>query len=71
MSRRRNPPASFASLCSIHYELPALIALTQAGRITPEVVVSHRFALSEGSGAYELFNSRADGVRKILLDPAR
>ncbi|WP_328403341.1 alcohol dehydrogenase catalytic domain-containing protein [Streptomyces sp. NBC_00390] len=58
-------------LCSTHYELPALIALTQAGRITPGVVVSHRFALSEGPTAYELFNSRADGVRKILLDPAR
>ncbi|MET7607090.1 alcohol dehydrogenase catalytic domain-containing protein [Streptomyces avermitilis] len=58
-------------LCSTHYELPPLIALTQAGRITPEVVVSHRFALSEGPAAYDLFNSRADGVRKILLDPAR
>jgi threonine dehydrogenase-like Zn-dependent dehydrogenase len=58
-------------LCSVHYELPALIALAQAGRITPEVVVSHRFGLSEGPAAYELFDSRADGVRKVLLDPAR
>jgi threonine dehydrogenase-like Zn-dependent dehydrogenase len=33
-------------------------------------VVSHRFALSEGPAAYELFASRSDGVRKILLDPA-
>lgn len=58
-------------LCSIHYELPALIPLAQAGRITPEVVVTHRFPLSEGPAAYELFNSRASGVRKVLLDPAR
>ncbi|KAB1143427.1 alcohol dehydrogenase catalytic domain-containing protein [Streptomyces luteolifulvus] len=58
-------------LCSTHYELPALIPLAQAGRITPQAVVSHRFALSEGPEAYELFNSRADGVRKILLDPSR
>ncbi|WP_031482361.1 alcohol dehydrogenase catalytic domain-containing protein [Streptomyces bicolor] len=56
-------------LCSIHYELPALIALAQAGRIKPEVVVSHRFPLSQGPAAYELFAGRSDGVRKILLDP--
>ncbi|SDP72161.1 Threonine dehydrogenase [Streptomyces sp. cf386] len=56
-------------LCSVHYELPPLIALTRAGRIKPEVAVSHRFALSEGPAAYELFAGRADGVRKILLDP--
>lgn len=56
-------------LCSIHYELPTLIALAQARRIKPEVVVSHRFPLSEGPAAYELFADRTDGVRKILLDP--
>ncbi len=56
-------------LCSIHYELPTLIALAQAGRIQPEVVVSHRFPLSQGPAAYELFADRSDGVRKILLDP--
>ncbi|MFC8093076.1 alcohol dehydrogenase catalytic domain-containing protein [Streptomyces sp. NPDC057301] len=56
-------------LCSIHYELPTLIALTQARRIEPEVVVSHRFPLSQGAAAYELFADRSDGVRKILLDP--
>ncbi|WP_260860449.1 hypothetical protein [Streptomyces cupreus] len=56
-------------LCSIHYELPPLIAFAQAGRIQPEVVVSHRFPLSQGPAAYELFADRSDGVRKILLDP--
>lgn len=56
-------------LCSIHYELPTLIALAQARRIEPEVVVSHRFPLSQGAAAYELFADRSDGVRKILLDP--
>ncbi|MFI1165476.1 alcohol dehydrogenase catalytic domain-containing protein [Streptomyces sp. NPDC020801] len=58
-------------LCSVHYELPPLIALAQAGRIKPEAVVSHRFPLSEGPAAYTLFAGRADGVRKILLDPTR
>ncbi|MGP4090797.1 hypothetical protein [Streptomyces sp. KR55] len=41
-----------------HYELPALIPLTQAGRRKSEV-------------AHELLNSRAAGVRKILLFPTR
>jgi threonine dehydrogenase-like Zn-dependent dehydrogenase len=58
-------------LCSVHYELPPLIALTRAGRIKPELVVSHHYALSEGPAAYELFADRSDGVRKILLDPTR
>ncbi|MER5613886.1 alcohol dehydrogenase catalytic domain-containing protein [Streptomyces sp. NPDC002215] len=59
-------------VCSgVQYELPTLIALTEAGRIKPESVVSHHFALSEGPEAYKLFHSRADGVRKVALDPMR
>lgn len=54
----------------MHYELHPLIALAQAGRIKPEAVVSHCFALSQGPAAYELFADRSDGVRKILADVA-
>lgn len=58
-------------LCSIQYELPALLKLTAAGRLRPEAVVTHRLPMSEGPQAYQLFAARADGVSKILLDPAR
>src|SRR6476469_5477481 len=56
-------------LCSVQRELPALLALTQSGRLQPEVAVTHHRPLSEGYEAYELFHSRADGVGKVVLDP--
>ena len=56
-------------LCSVQRELPALLALTQSGRLHPEVVVTHHLPLSEGDEAYRLFHSRADGVGKVVLDP--
>ncbi|NMN95933.1 alcohol dehydrogenase catalytic domain-containing protein [Antrihabitans stalactiti] len=57
-------------LCSIQYELPALLALTAAGRLNPEAVVSHRLPLSDGERAYAMFAGREDGVSKIVLDPS-
>jgi alcohol dehydrogenase len=57
-------------LCSVQYELPTLLRLTASGRIDPEAVVSHELGLSEGPDAYRLFANRADGVCKIILDPA-
>lgn len=58
-------------LCSVQYELPTLLELTSAGRLQPEAVVTHRFALSEGERAYRMFSAREDGVGKIVLDPTR
>ncbi|MEP6625385.1 MAG: alcohol dehydrogenase catalytic domain-containing protein [Acidimicrobiia bacterium] len=58
-------------LCSVQRELPALLALTQSGRLRPEVVVTHHLPLSEGDDAYRLFHSRTDGVGKVVLDPSR
>jgi alcohol dehydrogenase len=56
-------------LCSIQYELPALLRLTAAGRLQPQAVVSHRLPMSDGANAYRLFADRADGVSKVVLDP--
>ncbi|WP_194818444.1 alcohol dehydrogenase catalytic domain-containing protein [Nocardia sp. XZ_19_385] len=56
-------------LCSIQYELPALLRLTAAGRLRPEVAVTHRMPMSDGAAAYKMFADRADGVSKIVLDP--
>jgi threonine dehydrogenase-like Zn-dependent dehydrogenase len=57
-------------LCSVQYELPALLALTAGGRLRPSAVVSHRMPLSEAAEAYRLVASRDDGVSKIVLDPS-
>lgn len=56
-------------LCSVQRELPALLALTESGRINPEVVVTHHLPLSAGDDAYRLFHSRKGGVGKVVLDP--
>ncbi len=56
-------------LCSVQHELPALLALTAAGRLQPETVVSHRLRLSDGPEAYRLYDSREGGVSKVVMDP--
>ncbi len=58
-------------LCSVQAELPTLLPLVAAGRLTPEVVVTHHLPLSEGPEAYRLFAGREAGVGKIVLDPTR
>ena len=49
---------------------PALVPLIQEGKLHPERVFTHRVPMSEGPGAYEIFDARADGVIKVLVDPA-
>ena len=48
---------------------PALVPLVQEGRLHPERVITHRVPMSEGPGAYEIFDARADDVIKMVLDP--
>ncbi len=56
-------------LCSVQYELPTLLRLVSAGKIKPEVVVSHRMQLRDGADAYAMFANRTDGVSKVVLTP--
>jgi 2-desacetyl-2-hydroxyethyl bacteriochlorophyllide A dehydrogenase len=58
-------------LCSAQRELPALLALTAAGRLDPTALITHRLGLSEGARAYAMLADRLDGVGKVLLDPSR
>lgn len=44
-----------------------VMALTEAGRLTPSRIISHRMPMSEATEAYELFEGRK--ATKILLDP--
>ncbi|WP_406327826.1 hypothetical protein [Streptomyces sp. NBC_00203] len=52
------------------YELPARIPLTQAGRIKPEAVVSHRFPSPKARQRTNCSTAAPPG-RKILLDHTR
>ena len=48
---------------------PALVPLIEQGKLHPERIFTHRVPMSEGPSAYEIFDARADGVIKVLLDP--
>jgi alcohol dehydrogenase len=47
----------------------ALVPLVQAGRFALAETFTHHMGLSQAAEAYRLFDSRQDGVLKILLDP--
>jgi alcohol dehydrogenase len=49
---------------------PALVPLVQAGRFSLGETFTHRMGLSQAPEAYQLFDSRSDGVLKVLLDPS-
>ncbi len=36
---------------------------------SPERVITHRMALSDGAEAYRMFDAREDGVMKVVLTP--
>jgi threonine dehydrogenase-like Zn-dependent dehydrogenase len=54
--------------CSVPQEWPELVPLIQSGRIKPERYISHTLDLSEGARAYDLFDRRAEGAMKMVLD---
>ena len=58
-------------VCPVPRLWPHLVPLVAEGRLEPDFVFTHEIGLSEGSEAYRLFDSRTDGVLKVLLDPTR
>ena len=48
---------------------PALVPLVQSGRFALAETFTHHLGLSQAAEAYELFDSRSDGVLKVLSDP--
>jgi alcohol dehydrogenase len=46
-----------------------LMATVAAGRFDPAALVTHRFALDDIEGAYDLFAQQRDGVLKIAITP--
>lgn len=59
-------------VCSVQAEVPHLMQALSSGKLNPDQVggiVTHRMNMSDGAEAYRLFNSRPDGLKKIVLDP--
>jgi alcohol dehydrogenase len=49
---------------------PSLVPLVQSGRFSLAETFTHHMGLSQAAEAYQLFDSRTDGVLKVLLDPS-
>ncbi len=67
----RNVSLALAA-CSIQVELPEVFRALETGQLdagTIESLVTHDLPLSAGPAAYELFDARRDGVKKVLLTP--
>ena len=58
------------TLASIPSTWDSLVPLIASERLRPEVVFTHRMALSEAPEAYRMFDARSDGVLKVMLDPS-
>ena len=57
------------TLASIPGTWDSLVPLIASGRLHPEDVFTHGLPLSAAADAYRMFDSRTDGVLKVLLDP--
>ena len=49
--------------------LPELLEHIEAGRLQPELIVTHRLALEEAAMGYKLFDQKEDNCRKVILVP--
>jgi threonine dehydrogenase-like Zn-dependent dehydrogenase len=55
-------------VCGVPQYWNELVPLIQQGQLKPERFVSHTMPLSAGARAYELFDTKADGALKMVLE---
>jgi threonine dehydrogenase-like Zn-dependent dehydrogenase len=49
--------------------LPELLAHIEAGKLHPDVIISHRMPLAQAAAAYKIFDKKEDDCRKVVLTP--
>ena len=49
--------------------MPELLEAIGEGRLSPEVIISHRMKLDDAAKGYEIFNAAEDDCRKVVLTP--
>ncbi|MCP3981247.1 MAG: alcohol dehydrogenase catalytic domain-containing protein [bacterium] len=55
--------------CPARHMIPQLIPMVQSKKYDLAAVISHRMTLSEGPGAYKLFDEKREGCTKVVLTP--
>ncbi len=53
----------------VQKHMPELLEAIGEGRLSPEIIISHRMSLDEAEKGYEIFNNREDECRKVVLTP--
>jgi threonine dehydrogenase-like Zn-dependent dehydrogenase len=49
--------------------LPELLGHIETGRLSPEVIISHRMSLEQAAEGYKLFDKKQEDCRKVILTP--
>jgi threonine dehydrogenase-like Zn-dependent dehydrogenase len=49
--------------------LPELLGHIETGRLSPEVIISHRMGLEQAAEGYKIFDKKEEDCRKVILTP--
>jgi threonine dehydrogenase-like Zn-dependent dehydrogenase len=53
----------------VQQHMPSLLALIEARKLDPAVIVSHRLPLADAQRGYKLFDAKEEECRKVILTP--
>jgi threonine dehydrogenase-like Zn-dependent dehydrogenase len=53
----------------VHRFLPELLDHIETGRLSPEVIISHRMTLEHAAEGYQIFDKKEEDCRKVILTP--
>lgn len=51
----------------VHKFLPELLEHIQAGRLKPDIIITHRLPLNQAAEGYKIFNDKQEACRKVVL----
>jgi threonine dehydrogenase-like Zn-dependent dehydrogenase len=51
----------------VHRFLPELLGHIETGRLSPEVIISHRMSLEQAAEGYKIFDKKEEDCRKVIL----
>lgn len=49
--------------------MPELLEFIAAGKLSPDVIISHRLSLEDAAEGYRMFDKKEDNCRKVVLTP--
>ncbi|KRB92627.1 zinc-dependent alcohol dehydrogenase [Duganella sp. Root198D2] len=53
----------------VQRHMPELLTFIEQGKLSPDVIISHRLPLLEASEGYRMFDEKRDACRKVVLRP--